>query len=203
MNRNTREWMEGWARWRHYRYGGFGKTMTEKFIEGMPGTRCPGCGGSGKNAKQVCETCFGKGSVNMDPGAHKVRVTPCTQCERGEINGRTCIVCRGSGYRTVVDIKVNPAHIRSTYQTPDDPISQRIDRLVCEMRQRKALLGYHFVVWAEYCDARGGTQAIKAQRLLLTPKCYESRLYRAVTWVGAAVKDRRPCTVIPFPYKAA
>lgn len=203
MNREIREWMERWARWRHYRYGGFGKTMTEKFVEGMPGTHCPGCGGRGKRAKAVCPTCYGSGHVMLSPTSHKVHITVCARCENGEISGRTCVSCRGSGYRTMIENKVNPAHIRSTYQTPDDPISQRIDRLVCELRQRQILLGYYFVVHAEYCDARGGTQAIKAQRLLLTADCYESRLRRAVTWVGAAVRDRRPCDVIPFPYKSA
>jgi hypothetical protein len=214
MNRNTREWMERWARWRHYRYGGFGKTMTEKFVEGMPGTRCPGCGGTGKRAKEICTTCFGAGHVPMTPGADKVRTASCAHCyvqlpgekhgrSTGEVNGRTCVLCRGSGVRTTIENKVNPAHIRSTYQTPDDPVSQRIDRLVCELRQRDVLLGYYFVVWAEYCDGRGGTEVIKAQRLLLTTPCYRKRLQRAVEWIGSSVHDRRSCDVIPFPYKAA
>lgn len=208
MNLRTREQLERWARWRHYRYGGYGKTLTEKFIEGMPGTHCPTCGGKGKRGKQTCGTCYGAGSVDLLPGTDRVRNTPCLHCQvkgksLGEINGRTCVVCRGSGVRTVVENKVNPAHIRSTYQSPDDPISQRIDRLVCELRQREVLLGYFFVVWAEYCDARGGTEASRAQRLLLTPPCYRKRLQRAVEWIGAAVQDRRPCEAIPFPYRAA
>lgn len=208
MNHRTREQLERWARWRHYRYGGYGKTLTEKLIEGMPGTRCPSCSGSGKRAKQVCGTCYGAGHVHMLPETDRVRVTACTHClvkgkSLGEINGRTCVVCRGSGVRTTVENKVNPAHIRSTYQSPDDPVSQRIDRLVCEMRQREVLLGYFFVVWAEYCDARGGTQASRAQRLLLTPECYWKRLQRAVEWIGAALQDRRSCDAIPFPYRSA
>ena len=208
MNRTTREWMERWARWRHYRHGGIGKTMTEKLLEGMPGTRCPSCGGGGKRGKQTCLACGGTGHARLMPEADKAWREPCTRCMRdgrstGEVAGRTCVNCGGKGYRLQVEHKVNPAFIRSTYQSPDDPLSQRIDRLVCELRQRDVLLGYWFVVNAEYCDARGGTQASKAQRLLLTPDCYESRLRRAVEWVGAAVPDQRPCSVIPFPYKAA
>lgn len=203
MGDRIREQLERWARWRHYRYGGYGKTMTEKCLEGMPGTRCPSCGGTGKRAKQVCTTCYGDGRVLMLPSTQHIHTTPCTHCERGEVKGRTCVVCRGSGFRTTVENLINPANIRSTYQSPDDPVSQRIDRLVCELKQRDVLLGYYFVVWAEYCDARGGTQASKAQRLLLTPDCYESRLRRAVAWIGKAIPDRRSCEVIPFPYKAA
>ena len=203
MSDRTREKMERWARWRHYCYGGYGKTMTEKCLEGMPGTRCPSCGGTGKRAKQVCTTCYGDGHVLLLPSTHQIHTTPCTHCECGEVKGRTCVVCRGSGIRTTVETLVNPANIRSTYQSPDDPVSQRIDRLVCELRLRPVLLGYFFVVWMEYCDARGGTQASKAQRLLLTPDCYESRLRRAIAWIGKSVQDRRSCDAIPFPYKAA
>jgi len=203
MNTQTREQLERWARWRHFRHGGYGKTMTEKFLEGMPGTRCPACGGHGKRGRLDCEPCGGSGRVQLAAKAARPITLLCPHCQRGEVEGRTCIHCRGSGVRTIIENKVNPAHIRSTYLAPDDPVSQRIDRLVCELRRRDVLLGYYFVVWAEYCDSRGGTQAIKAQRLLLTPKCYESRLFRAVAWIGAALPDRRPCDVIPWPYKAA
>lgn len=203
MNHRTREQMEQWARWRHYRWGGYGKTLTEKFIEGMPGTRCPACGGRGKRGHEVCATCGGAGQARLDQSTARPVITVCPLCKRGEINGRTCMRCRGSGVRAMVNLKINPAHIRSTYQTPDDPVSQRIDRLVCELRRRDELLGYWFVVWAEYCDTRGGTQASKAQRLLILPDCYESRLRRAVAWIGAAVQDKRSCEAIPFPYKAA
>lgn len=202
-NKRIREALERWARWRHFRYGGYGKTLTEKFIEGMPGTRCPTCAGRGKRGREQCPTCEGAGRVRLDPGATRVRVFECRRCERGEINGRTCHWCRGSGVRTVVDYRINPAHIRSTYLVPDDPVCQRIDRLVCEMKRRETLLGYWFVVNAEYVDGRGGTQADKAQRMLLTADCYESRLRRALEWIGYALHDRRPADVIPFPYKAA
>lgn len=203
MNQQVREWMERWARWRHFRHGGYGKTLTEKFVEGMPGTRCPACAGSGKRGRLDCPTCEGAGKVRLEEGTHRMRITDCPHCERGEHAGRTCLHCRGSGKRVVIEHKVNPAHIRSTYLAPDDPLSQRIDRLVCELRRREELLGYYFVVWAEYCDSRGGTQAIKAQRIFITPDCYRKRLERAVDWVGLAVADKRPCDVLPFPYKAA
>lgn len=214
MNTQTREQLERWARWRHFRHGGYGKTMTEKFLEGMPGTRCPACGGQGKRGRIDCEPCGGSGRVRLETKIPQPIITPCRHCfvcvndrgegrSTGEINGRTCIHCRGSGVRLVTENKVNPAHIRSTYLAPDDPVSQRIDRLVCELRRRDVLLGYYFVVWAEYCDSRGGTQAIKAQRIFITPDCYYKRLQRAVEWIGSALPDRRSCDVIPFPYKAA
>lgn len=202
LNGSTREWMERWARWRHYRFGGFGKTLTEKFVEGMPGTRCPTCAGRGKRGREACPTCNGAGRVPLNPGATRVRTLKCNRCDRGERNGRTCHWCRGSGVRTLVDYRINPAHIQSTRQVTDDPVCQRIDRLVCEMKRRDALLGYWDVVWAEYCDAHSGrTQEMRASRLLLTTDCYESRLRRALQWISLAAVDRRPCDAIPFPYR--
>jgi hypothetical protein len=199
--RKTRDLLERWARWRHYRWGGQGKTVLERFVEGMPGTMCPGCAGSGKRGANTCVTCNGAGRIRFAPMVHSVRVKACQHCTRGEVDGRTCTYCRGSGWRTIVKTEVNPANIHSTYQSPDDPTSQRIDRLVCELRRRDKLLGYFFVIWAEYGDSRGGTQESRAQRLLITLDCYESRLRRAIEWIGLALDDRRVCTDIPFPYK--
>jgi hypothetical protein len=204
-NQQVREALERWAKWRHYRHGGYGKTLTERLIEGMPGTHCPTCGGRGKRGPFACPTCEGAGRVRLEDKPPRAIMTPCQHCERGERNGRTCSHCRGSGIRVYIEAKVNPAHIRSTYRVPDDPVCQRIDRLVCELRRRDELLGYWFVLHAEYMTnvCLGRTQAEKAQRMLLTQKCYESRLYRAVEWIGHGLKDQRPADVIPFPYRVA
>lgn len=205
MNRDIRELMERWSRWRHYRHGGHGKTMTGKLLEGMPGTNCPSCAGRGKLAAYpVCPTCAGLGRVKLDARDKADRRIDCEPCQaRGETDGRTCLHCHGRGYRVESYVKVNPAFIPMTYHDPDDPVSQRIDRLVCELRQRDELLGYFFVIWAEYCDARGGTQAMKARRLGLSEDAFKKRLQRAVEWIGEALTDKRECKVIPFPYKCA
>lgn len=217
---NIRELMERWARWRHFRYGGYGKTLTDKFIEGMPGTNCKACGGAGRvpggkhgNAQQyvICEECGGAGRVKLDDKAAIPRIFPCPagcgpregrrQEKSGELNGKTCFRCRGAGVVTITQEKVNPAFIRSTYIEPSDPVSERIDRLVCELRQRQKTLSYYFVVWMEYCDDRGGTQEMKSARVHLTHTAYRLRLMRALSWIDDAMRDPRPINVISFPYK--
>lgn len=211
MTDNIRGLMEQWARWRHYRFGGYGKTMTDKFIEGMPGTNCKACGGAGRltggrhgHAQQwvICEECGGTGRVKLDDKAITVRTLPCPAgCKNGELNGTTCFRCRGAGTVTLSREKVNPAFIRSTFVEVCDPASERIDRLVCELRQRAKTLSYYFVIWMEYCDQRGGTHEAKAERMFLTCAAYEKRLERGLEWVAQARKDNRPLNIIPFPYK--
>jgi hypothetical protein len=221
MSDDIRELMERWARWRHFRYGGYGKTLTDKFIEGMPGTNCKACGGAGRmpvgrhgNAQQfiICEECGGTGRVKLDDKATISRVLPCpAECgprddrrdeKYGEINGKTCIRCRGAGTVTISHVKVNPAFIRSTYIEPCDPVGERIDRLVCELRQRPKTQSYYLVIWYEYCDARGGTHETKARRIFLTCSAFEKRLERGMEWIMAARTDVRSINLIPFPYKS-
>lgn len=216
MTDSIHDLMDRWSRYRRtQRLGGFGKTILQRVLEGMPGTGCPTCAGKGRAAGALigrkgtfiaCPTCGGSGRVKLDTTDHQVRTRRCPHCHvpperdsRGEINGRTCIHCRGTGVRVTETDKVNPAFITSTYVEPDHPTYERIDRLVCEFRRRPELEGYWYVVNAEYCDHRGGTQAIKAQRMLITPDSYRKRLQRALEWVGAGLADPRACTEIPFP----
>jgi hypothetical protein len=224
MNESIREKMEGWARWRHYRHGaGYGKTLLQRCRDGIKGTNCPTCRGGGTvpgtvyglGAAQVaCQTCNGRGYVKLDANDRSVSHQPCPHCEiivksgtrpyresTGEINGRTCFHCRGSGVLTQVIDLANPATIRSTYREPDSPVYQRIDRLVCELRQRDELLGYWFVVHQEYCDHRGGTQEKKSLRLGIGIACYQKRLQRAIEWIDAALADPRDVREIPFPWR--
>ena len=215
MADSIRDLMEGWSRYRRNRSnGGYGKTILQRVLEGMPGTGCPTCAGKGrapgaligsKSTFIPCPTCGGSGRVKLDATDHQVRTRHCPHCRvkgrsHGEINGRTCIHCRGTGVLVHETDKVNPAFITSTYREPDHPTYQRIDRLVCELKQRHELQGYWFVIDAEYCDHRGGTQAIKAQRLWITPGNYRLRLHRAMEWIEAGLADKRACTEIPFPY---
>jgi hypothetical protein len=213
---DIRQKMEEWARWRHFRYGGYGKSILQRLREGMPGTNCPTCGSAGrvpgatfghKATWLVCPTCGGSGKAKLEESAPRIHAVACPNCivERhgrryssGEVNGRTCFRCRGLGVVIRDETKVNPAFIPSTYREPDNPTCQRIDRLVCELRQRDALLGYWFVIHAEYCDARGGTQEIKAERLGLGAANYRKRLQRALEWVESGLADGRDCRVIQF-----
>lgn len=220
MTQNIRELMERWARWRiARRQGGYGKTFTQKCIEGMPGTNCPACSGrgrlpgaviAGKASWVICANCRGSGHVDLQRQRAPRRVPCPLHCgptflnrseKSGELNGRTCPRCRGEG--TVIEsfVTVNPATIRSTFQAPDDPVSERIDRLVCELRLRDATHSYYFVIRAEYMDPRGGTQEMKAQRINLSHGAYCMRLQRALDWIDSAMPDMRPCDVIPFPFR--
>ena len=155
MTDSIRDLMDGWAIHRRCRSnGGYGKTILQRVLEGMPGTNCPTCAGKGrapgaligrKGTFIACPTCGGSGRVKLDATDHRVRTSDCQQCHvqrpgekqgrsTGEINGRTCIHCRGTGQIVHETDKVNPAFITSTYREPDHPTYQRIDRLVCELR---------------------------------------------------------------------
>lgn len=210
---NIRDLLEQWVIWRSYRHGGIGKTMLQRCMDGMPGTNCPTCAGSGRApgsmirrrdrwaSGESCPTCAGSGRVKLHTNHHTIHTKPCVVCKNGEVDGRTCLRCRGSGIVTEEKFKTNPAFINSTYCEPDNPTLQRIDRLVCELRRRRILLSYWFVVDAEYCDGRGGTQEIKAERLLINPSTYRSRLSRSLEWIDQCRGDRREAWQIPFPYQ--
>lgn len=205
MTDSIREKMERWARYRHFRHGGIGKTTLQRMMDGMPGTICPTCGGRKTHPDYpTCPTCSGRGRVKLKPEAERQQRIACKHCQRkGEIDGRTCLHCRGQGYRWKVTVKVNPAYIGSTYREPEDAQSERIDRLVCELRRRHALLGYWLVIDAEYCDRRPGTQEMKALRLGIQADNYRKRLQRGLEWIDHALEDRRPVWELPFPMKTA
>ncbi len=213
-----RERMEMWARYRWSGGGSGSRTFFDKVLRGMPGTNCPACAGIGRLALgrqrgveqyAICSNCGGAGKIRLEKPRSFVRVRICPRCRpmkagdvAGEIGGRTCHRCRGSG-KIIVDLtQVNPAFIHSTYLQPDNLVAQRIDRLVCELRQRDVLLGYWLVIHAEYCDIRGGTQVDKADRVGIAYENYKKRLTRALEWIEAAFDDTRPVHAIPWPWKA-
>ena len=208
MNKHIREQLEQWARWRHYRHGtGYGKNLLQRCRDGMPGTNCPTCAGAGivpgslygiTALKVACQTCSGHGRGKLDANDHRIQKKKCPYCERGEVDGHTCFRCRGSGVLIRETDKANPATIPSTYREADNPVYQRIDRLVCELRQRDELLGYWFAIHMEYCDTRGGTQEIKATRLGITAGNYRKRLQRAIEWVDAGLMDRQDVRDLEF-----
>lgn len=213
MADNIRDLMEGWSRYRRNRSnGGYGKTILQRVLEGMPGVGCPTCAGKGrapgaligsKSTFIPCPTCGGSGRVKLDATDHQVRTRHCQHCRvkgrsMGEIHGRTCIHCRGTGLIVRETDKVNPAFITSTYREPDHPTYQRIDRLVCEFKQRDHLLSFYFVVDAEYCDRRGGTQAMKAARLGLSPSRYIAMLDRALDMIQYGLSTENPAHEVEF-----
>lgn len=73
-----RDLMERWERWRHDKPRlGYGKSILQKCLEGMPGTNCPTCAGRGKTrVYPVCPTCSGIGRIKLDPSATQGKVNP-------------------------------------------------------------------------------------------------------------------------------
>lgn len=147
--------MEAWERWRRERQRlGYGRTILEKCLAGMPGTNCPTCQGRGKtNAYPTCPTCSGEGRVKLDPSATRN--------------------------------KINPAFIPSTYRLPDDPTSETIDKLLCQLRAKDNTKGYYFVLMQEY--TRIGTPEIKAQRMHITHSYYRKLLQRGHELIAVGV----------------
>lgn len=100
----------------------------------------------------------------------------------------------------LVDQRVNPAFISSTWREPDDRISQRIDRLVAELKRCDDRLGYYFVIWSEFRDPRGGTQGIRAGRMHLSCEQYKKRLQRAMEWISYGLACMNvPAETLRFP----
>lgn len=195
---NIRKLLERWARWRAYRAGsdlGFPKADSiGRAMSSMPSTKCTTCDGKGKVSggkigaavqSIICPTCGGKGKVTLTARDIIIRIKNCPDCNTGkptdrpgEVNGKTCIRCRGAGKIRTIRAKANPAFIPSTRprsEYGDDPLSQKIDFLICTKltEDQRTIL-----VW-EY--TRNGTQAEKSEKLKITWDSYRKRVERAVT----------------------
>ena len=170
--------LERWARWRVVRsYGlGYPKDSTGKLMDGMRSTTCPDCRGEGRIPGHrvgsalafidPCPQCHGRGKVAGDFTADESsRTVKCKECKgRGEVNGTTCPPCRGTGKHTNIrHYRINPAGIKSTRQpgADDDPLSHRIDWLVCTVLTEDE----RTVIMHEYCWSRTRQQALKRLRV--------------------------------------
>jgi hypothetical protein len=156
------EIMERWARYRHGREdGGTGwpkQVMLGKLLDGMPGTDCPRC----KDALTGASVGF----IHIDAeGLAKQKVT--------------CPVC--SGARQVkIDYspsKANPMLISGNgnrYGWNDDPLSQRIDWLVCMVIDDDERI----VVMAEF--TQNGNRNRKIARIRITHSVFNDLLDSAL-----------------------
>lgn len=201
-------------RWARYRMGhatdGIGwpaLSMTGKLMAGMPGTFCPNCGGSGllnrapaQAQSTVCPTCRGEGRINAELAATErswtVRCDHCAEDDghgnkvaRGELHGKTCPHCRGSGQRTFVGRQINPAGIRSTRigGRNEDPRLLRIDRIIAQWGHDDRNHSLYFVTLYEY--TRLGRQSDKAARLGISQSRFSHLLAKAHIRLCQALGD--------------
>ena len=154
-----------WARYRDdpsYNTGWPRQVTLGKLLDGMPGTDCPRC----KDAL----TGFSVGFIHIAAaGLAKLKIQ--------------CPVCAGA--RSVKldtsQSKANPVLIRgngSRYGWNDDPISQKVDLIICTLLS----LNQKDVVIQEF--TKGGTQADKIRKLGLTQSKYRSLLDEVVDIVA-------------------
>ncbi len=69
----TYDIMGQWALWRHYKHhGGYGRTILDKLLSGMPGRGCPVCRRKGRVDGLICPVCHGKGTVELDKHNNKI-----------------------------------------------------------------------------------------------------------------------------------
>ena len=193
--------LEQWARYRiGHASDGIGwpaLSMTGKLMAGMPGTFCPNCGstglvrvGFGDGPPTVCPTCRGDGRIKAELAATErswtMRCEHCVEDDghgnkvaRGELHGKTCPHCRGSGQRTFVGRQINPAGIRSTRigGGGDDPRLLRIDRIIAQWGHDDRNHSLYFVTLYEY--TRLGRQADKAARLGISQSRFSQLLSKA------------------------
>lgn len=179
-------------------------SLTGKIMAGMKSTKCPTCKGEGKvpGAKvgstlawiDPCPQCAGERHIRGDLSARrKVIVRRCSHCldaqgrSRGEVNGKTCHACKGSGKRVLVFEQVNPASIRPTGPRglgvfSDDPLSEQIDNIISGWSRRRHLRIYATVILSEHCD--NGRQQDKAAKLKISQGWFARLLSQAYTMLG-------------------
>lgn len=182
MNSDIVDVMEGWGQWLRTPGGielGYGGNVIARLISGMPSTRCPTCGGEGavlrdrpdgSRRRDVCPTCEGSCRVNLKPTSSKTS-RQCPHCKAGEIGGKTCHHCRGSG-RVAGNSsahKVNPAAIPSTRGPRDDSLYLRVDHVICHLPHL-----HQVIAWQEYIA--NGRQEDKLRRIGIGRKAYLSTL---------------------------
>lgn len=206
-------YMWRWAEWR--KNGCHGRawptmSMTGKIMQGMRSTVCPSCRGEGRMPGwridsdlawiDPCPQCHGWGKVSGDLEAEtRTSTIPCFDCGgtyrhrrmvpgKGDLNGMTCIKCRGSGVRLKEFERINPASIRATRfvgaNEDDDPPSMMIDRTVAGWSAYDGTWWFHKIAVVEY--AVGGTQEMKGSRL----GCSQAFYARTLRLVHAAIEER-------------
>lgn len=202
VSQKTLDAMERWVRWRSgvgYDDGTGGRPVggSGNLLGRLQGGKrqkvCPICEGKkrvpvpGQLIKRRCPTCDGVGTVPEDLQAiERMRFVPCDGCmvngkPTGEVDGRTCFTCRGSGERLEAELYVHPAMIPGTriYGKQDpDPVSALINRTVVHWKHANVTYWWHRVVM-EYYDPDGRTQEQKAARMGVSSSWFSKNLKQA------------------------
>lgn len=207
-----REILEGWARWAHYSRGRGSRSILASLMDGMAKGRriCKTCAGLKRVAGHKvgsslpfvkCPDCEGEGAKPLE--AERPRQTlPCTACGgtgrrkgirkrypgTGEINGKTCPKCGGSGWRVYVACLANPAFIHGNgpHCEPSFPLYERVDRILAAWKVDPKNEKYYQVLKYEYVAS--GTQQQKARTMRWRYSTYTTRLQRAHEMFAEALK---------------
>lgn len=205
---NIEEIMKNWGKWVRSDRKDYKRALNvptpwigraQRFTRSV---NCPTCRGKGlvvvevnkKMQRVTCRRCAGACSIVLNPllASQKRKCTHCVTpsgSSSGEINGRTCIHCRGSGVvaRTTQSTLIVPAFIRAEGERADkDDISWRVDRVVCALPEIESA-----AVREEYCwtgrkqDKRLRVSA--AHGITLTEEQYDNLLGRALTTISEAI----------------
>lgn len=206
---DVRECCERWARWRysgaaliywHPRVASGGQ-----FLVGRGSKACPTCKGSGRMPGYLvgsaldfinhpCPTCDGSKQVMGDLKTDKkAKPVTCSECNKGELkDGRTCIKCRGSGWRVIENLTVHPVTIKGTRrfgQNQDpQPISALIDRAVAAWMNSNSRFWLARVIFAEYCG-ENENQEIKAMAMRVSQPWYSKNLNEAHRLLGDLIAN--------------
>lgn len=198
--------MEEWSRWRcagaygAVWMGGSGGGLLGRLQSGKRVRTCPRCEGTrriavpGYKNTRRCPRCRGAGELLEDLATiSRTSNRTCRACEvviegvrrsTGEINGKTCIFCGGSGRRIVTERTVHPASIAGTviYGTvgQSNPVCSLISAEVLRWAQQDATLWWHYIVLEEYQPADNRTREQRAVQMGLSPSFYSRELKKAL-----------------------
>ncbi|HEX9813296.1 MAG TPA: hypothetical protein VGA88_14570 [Burkholderiales bacterium] len=208
----TLDALERWARWRvdgtsgtSGQYVGGGGDTLARLQEIKRCRICPQCQGLQRIGLRRCPTCHGVGTVAVGSALKEYhREVDCKMCRVivdgewrsiGEINGKTCWRCGGSGKRIEAARYVHPALIPGTRvygRQESDPVSSLINYQVFQWLEADATFWMHHVLIAAYTpDPQGRrTNEAKASVMGLSPAFFSRTLKRARLAIQELVEKR-------------
>lgn len=181
--------------------------MLGRLLDNLPARTCPDCNGTGqvpgyrvgsalafvKCQRSGCSHGRIKADLQDDRPGHLVPCPHCIRDERstGEIDGRTCFHCRGSGTVMTRGVcRINNALIQGTKASAragagvviGDELEHRIDLVIChDMPERLS----EVIVAAYYYPAIPNWR--HAKRLHLTPMQFSRIRARAETYIAERI----------------